>query len=318
MTRVLVPSIACGVFVVYLAASALPSRDRASSGFDLTAFGRLPVSANGRVQPFESVARTALLQIGGAAATDPTGWLLEVLAKPDAADARRIFTIGERELVDKLQLPAASDGTRRYAFDDLGPRASQIRELLRQVDGTKPSDRAPWQVELLALRDRLALYERLKNSVQPNTRLQQDAKGKPFAFDFAAELARYQGDLAEALRVDAGRRRGSAERLDVATEMRLRTFAALFQVVSRTGLLAVVPPSTTDRSGRWSNLGSVVVESARGRQPPPAVGFFAAMASAFAQGKPDAFNSGVARYRDWLAANGLVPVAMVEAKGRRP
>jgi hypothetical protein len=31
------------------------------------------------------------------------------------------------------------------------------------------------------------------------------------------------------------------------------------------------------------------------------------MSSAFAQGKPDAFNSQVDRYRQWLAANGLAP-----------
>jgi uncharacterized membrane protein len=33
------------------------------------------------------------------------------------------------------------------------------------------------------------------------------------------------------------------------------------------------------------------------------------MSSAFAQGKPDAFNSQVAQYRQWLAANGLAPEA---------
>jgi peptidoglycan/LPS O-acetylase OafA/YrhL len=110
--------------------------------------------------------------------------------------------------------------------------------------------------------------------------------------------------------VDSGRRRGSAERLDVAAEMRLRKFAALFQVVSRTGLLAVVPgPTKAGSSDHWSNIGSVVVQSALGHQPPPPVAFFAGMSSAFAQGKPDAFNSQVAQYRQWLAANGLAPEA---------
>lgn len=323
-TRARVPWIVFGIFVVYLAASALPLV-RPGSGFDVTAFGRLPLWANGRVQPFDSVARTGLLQIRGPvtapidglkapqarpAMIDPTVWLLEVLARPDTADTRRIFPIAHRELLGKLQLQAASRGTNYYAFNELGPKASEIGKQLQTIADAKASDRTPWQDELIALRDRLVLYERLKNSMEPNTRLQQDAKGKPVTFDFAGELARYQVDLAEALRVDAGRRRGSAERLDVATEVRLRTFAALFQVVSRTGLLAVVPPpSMKGSSNQWSNIGSVVVQSAQGHEPPPAVAFLAGMSAAFAQGKPDAFNSQVAQYRQWLAANGLAPEA---------
>ena len=50
-------------------------------------------------------------------------------------------------------------------------------------------------------------------------------KGKPITFDFAAELARYQTDLAKALSVDAARKSGSAERLDVPTETRIRPLA---------------------------------------------------------------------------------------------
>ncbi len=321
MTRPLVPWIVLGIFVAYLAASALPLPARSGSGFDMAAFGRLPVWANGRVQPFDSVARTSLLQLRGPvtsamdafkapqarpAVIDPSEWLLEVLAKPDAADARRIFPISNRELLNKLQVQAASRGTTYHSFNELGPKASEIRNRVQQIESIKASDRAPWQRELVALRDKLVLYERLKNSLEPNSRLQQDAKGKQVTFDFAGELARYQVDLAEALRVDAGRRHGSTEKLDVASEMRIRAFAALFQIVSRTGLLAMVPPSSTMSAGaRWNNIGSVVVQSALGRQPAPAVAFLAGMSSAFAQAKPDAFNSQVVEYRQWLTANGL-------------
>ncbi|HET9594384.1 MAG TPA: hypothetical protein VFP65_02320 [Anaeromyxobacteraceae bacterium] len=323
-SRRLVPWIVFGIFVVYLAASALPLAAR-PGGFDLAAFGRLPVWANGRVQTFDSVARTGFLQIRGPvtasldtfkrpqarpATIDPTAWLLEVLAKPDAADTRRVFAIRDHELIGRLQLGVASSGTNYYAFDALGPKASEIQEHVRRIADVKAADRAGWQEELIALRDKLVLYERLKNSLMPSTRLQSDANGKPVTFDFAAQLAAYQTDLAEALRVDAGRRRGSTERLDVAAEMRIRAFAALFQVVSRTGVLAVIPaPKMTGASNHWSNLGSVVVQSAQGRQPSQPVAFFAGMSSAFAQGKPDSFNALLAQYRQWLAANGLAAEA---------
>ena len=313
------------VVVVVVAAGALPWRARPGSGFDVAAFGRLPVWANGRVQPFDSVARTSLLQIRGPATAitevfkapqarptmiEPTEWLLEVLAKPDAADTRRIFPITHRELLDLLELQAAGRGTSYHAFNDLGPRASEIRKHVQRFESMKASDRAPWQAELIALRDKLQLYERLKNSLEPNSRLQQDANGKPVTFDFAGELARYQADLAEALRVDAGRRHGSTERLDATVELRLRTFAALFQVVSRTGMLAMVPPpDTKGASAPWSNIGSEVVRSALGHPPPPPVAFLAGMGAAFAQGRRDVFNAQVAQYRHWLTANGLAPEA---------
>src|SRR4051812_5004713 len=267
MTKTLVPWIVFGIFVVYLAAPALPLPAGPGSGFDVTAFGRLPLSANGRVQPFDSIARTALLQIRGPVTPidgfkapqarpttiDPTVWLLEVLAKPDTADTRRIFPIKSRELLGELHLQAPGRGTNYYAFHDLGPKASEIQKQVQQTANLKASDRAEWQEELIALREKLVLYERLKNSVAPNSRLQQDAQGMPITFDFAAELARYQADLAEALRVDAARRGGSQERLGVAAEMRVRTFARLFQPVSRTGMLAVVPrPNMTGSSSDWS------------------------------------------------------------------
>lgn len=94
-----------GVFLVYLAAAMFrPARSR--EGFNLAEFGRLPLLMNGRVQPFDSVARLGLFQIRGTTTVplEKTGlltrgslgateWLLEVMTKPDAADARHIREI---------------------------------------------------------------------------------------------------------------------------------------------------------------------------------------------------------------------------------
>src|SRR4051812_50100757 len=108
-TKALVPWIVFGIFVVYVAAPALPRPAGPGSGFDVTAFGRLPVSANGRVQPFDSVARTGLLQIrgpetAGPAMIDPTVWLLEVLAKPDTAGNGRGFPLNRRGALREMQV----------------------------------------------------------------------------------------------------------------------------------------------------------------------------------------------------------------------
>ena len=69
-------------------------------------FGRLPVLLNGRIQPFDSVARNCLLQIRSTGDVPleevpswkfwhhpkklkSTEWLLEVMARPEDADTRR-------------------------------------------------------------------------------------------------------------------------------------------------------------------------------------------------------------------------------------
>jgi hypothetical protein len=105
------PWIVITIFLVYVAA-AIVRPAKSAGGFNADAFGRLPVWLNGRVQPIDSAARIALLQIRGTATvpvpedaggpshlwTRPprlgaTEWLLETLTKPAVADVRKIFVI---------------------------------------------------------------------------------------------------------------------------------------------------------------------------------------------------------------------------------
>ena len=86
------------------------------TGFAVTEFGRLPVLLNGRIQPFDSVARNALLQIRNkqtvALKADPgheeltaSAWLLELMMKPETADLRPVLRVDNLELLDLLKLP---------------------------------------------------------------------------------------------------------------------------------------------------------------------------------------------------------------------
>ena len=63
-------------------------------GFDVDAFGRLPVLEGGRVKPVDSIARNSLMVIRGAQSfqhegreVGPDEWLLDVLFRPQVADA---------------------------------------------------------------------------------------------------------------------------------------------------------------------------------------------------------------------------------------
>ena len=321
MTKRFAPWIVFSAFFLYLTASAvgLPLR---SGGFNLTEFRRLPVSVQGRVQPFDSAARMALLRIRGSAtvpldggqaqqsratALDADQWLLEVLAKPDLADTRKIFPVDNRDLLARLSLKPAARGTTYCAFRDFASEVGTIGGQTQRIAKLKAADRAAWERDLLALQGRLVMYERLKNSVQPNSLLQREAKGKPVAFDFAGELASYRTDLAEAVRIAARRKSGGTELLDPATEQRIRAFSGSFLGVSRIGLLGMIPPLPADSRDHWNNTGTVIIESARGGRLPLPVAYVAAMTSAFAQGQPQVFNDRLVKYRRWLVSNGLAP-----------
>ena len=104
------PLIVVAVFAAWIASTLLP---REKSAFHLREFGKLPVLLNGRVQPFDSVGRNALRQIrnnqqvylGDGKYLLATEWLLEVMAKPEDADGRKVFRIDNDEVKSLLKLP---------------------------------------------------------------------------------------------------------------------------------------------------------------------------------------------------------------------
>jgi hypothetical protein len=322
MTRRFVPWMIFAIFVAYVAMSAFRSRAASPQGFDLQQFGRLPVAVGGRVQPIDSVGRIGLLQIRGTTnvplenvavrfqlrdrALDPTEWLLEVLAKPDIADTRRIFPIQDLTLLSKLRMPASGAGLRYYTFRELKPRLEDIGKETQRIGKIKAADRAPWERDLVLLRTRLVTYERLKNSLQPNSFLQQEAKGAPLVYDLAESLAKYRLNLAEGAQVAIRRQHGSSEQLDTKKEAEMVAFARPFQGVSRVGVLAMIPPlSPADSRDHWHNIGSLIVDSARTGTLPLPVAYVGAITSAYALGKPVIFDVQVDKYQQWLLSNSL-------------
>src|SRR6476660_7201783 len=107
-----------GLFALEIFFVMKPKKDRE---FHVREFGRLPVLQNGRIQPFDSVGRNSLLQIRStsdvpleevpswkfwhhAKKLKSSEWLLEVMARPEAADNRPIFLIHHSELLGELKL----------------------------------------------------------------------------------------------------------------------------------------------------------------------------------------------------------------------
>ena len=123
------------VMGLYVAVMALPPGAKTKE-MDLYNFGKIPAQHNGRVQPLDSVARNTLVlatggrqeydvRVEGRLKTFPAvQWLLEVMAKPDAATALAVYRIDDPDLRSWLGLPN-KPGSYRYAIDEISPAKRQ-------------------------------------------------------------------------------------------------------------------------------------------------------------------------------------------------
>jgi ABC-type transport system involved in cytochrome c biogenesis permease subunit len=140
-------------------------------GFDLDGFARLPVLEGGRLKPIDSVARNALLLIRsqqsfrhGGRTVGADEWLLDVMFRPQVADAQPVFVINDPDVLGLIGLRQTSD--RYFRFIALAP---YLDEIQRQAQAAHPVDsrqRTRFQAAIVNLFDRIYLYYRLRNTVQ--------------------------------------------------------------------------------------------------------------------------------------------------------
>jgi cytochrome c-type biogenesis protein CcsB len=271
-------------------------------------FASLPVLLNGRVQPFDSVARNSLLQIRStgdlpleqvpawqfwhhAKKLKSSEWLLELMTRPEDADTRPAFLIHHAELLGELKLQDAGierSGLRYYTFNQLEPVLGVISEQGRRADSVKPEEQTTFQKQVVKLANAVMLYQRLKVTLQP--------EGED---DFVKELRDFKqnfGPAQAAAQANPGGTNFNKEAVErVAVPLRE------FQVMKDYSYPLIVPPEKSALTGGgWQNMGTAILDSRMETNWPPAVNAYAAMATAYRQHKPDDFNRQVAAYREWL------------------
>jgi ABC-type transport system involved in cytochrome c biogenesis permease subunit len=139
-------------------------------GFDVERFGGLPVLQGGRVKPLDSVARNTLLEIRSKQSVRFEGrtveageWLLDVMFRPQVADAQPIFVINDPDVLGLLGIQQTSD--RYYAFKVLLPQLAVIEAQAQAAQAVDPKVQNRFQKAVLNLYGRLLAYHRLKNTV---------------------------------------------------------------------------------------------------------------------------------------------------------
>ena len=125
-----------------------------------------------------------------------TEWLLEVMFKPGIADTRPVFLIHHPDLIGEFKLGEKgieNSGLRYYSYEELTPVIDEIGEQGRKAGEIEDAQRTPYQKQVVKLANAVILYQRLKNSIQP-----QDSA------DFARLIEDYKASLAAGVAALAG------------------------------------------------------------------------------------------------------------------
>ncbi|MGD1086161.1 MAG: cytochrome c biogenesis protein CcsA, partial [Verrucomicrobiota bacterium] len=296
------PWILAGVFATWFFAG-FKAPDPVN-GFDVAGWGSLPVLLDGRVQPLDSVARNSLLSMSGTSTVrgsngvlSASAWLLETMTDPDAADRRKIFRVQHPDLAGMLG--ATTGELPKFSFNDLTNQFEQLEKQARKIQDSEEGKgneveklRTPFQKDLMHLYGSVELYDRLKNSLEPEG-----------TEDFQKEIQDYEQAI------PAGR--VAVQNSDdgkPASEDDLRRITFFFQRYSelaRDAYPLIVPPTSDQPRSAWANVGSNLMDAVTSGQVSPPVKSFAAMSSAFNNQDTNAFNHAVAQYRVWLRENGL-------------
>ena len=230
-------------------------------GFDLAAFGKLPVLEGGRVKPVDSVARNALLVIRGNQSfkyddhtVKPDEWLLDVLFRPSVADKQPIFVINDPEVLGMMGFK--HDATHRYyTLEDLKPHLEVIQQQGAAAQRVDTKQRTRFQSAVSNLLDRVFLYFKLKNTLQ---------------LDSASLGALVQGV-------------GTAQA------------AEAFEEMSSLAFFRPLPP-VADKSG-WRSTAEGLKALRAGAPLDPALGEYALVGAAWAAADSAKFNDSVAKIR---------------------
>jgi ABC-type transport system involved in cytochrome c biogenesis permease subunit len=299
------PWIAVALFGAWFLSGAVAPKPK--EGFDLAGFGRLPVLLDGRIQPFDSVARNSLLSMSGRSIVRLTNgpplsaleWLMDTLARPETADQLKVFRIQHPDLEGLMG--AQNAGLEYYSFNQLTNQLesiqNQVQKLVKSEQGQGEDAaklRNAYQKDLMHLYESLFLYNRLKNSLEPDD-----------SVNFQDELRLFQAALAPGRAAleesDQGK---SANQDDL---QRIVTFFKRYDELSRLAYPMIIPPLPGQPRQAWSNIGTNLLQALHSGELHPADTFYAAMSSSYRNNQPAEFNNAVAQYRAWAQGNGLAP-----------
>jgi cytochrome c-type biogenesis protein CcsB len=315
----LLPWFFLALFATEIVAVFLPKKE---GTYHFRQFGALPVLSNGRIQPFDSVARNSLLQIRSTGDVPleevpswkfwhhpkklkATEWLLEVMARPEVADTRPIFLIHFSDLLSELKLQdkgVEKSGLRYYTFEQIAPVVDEIMRQGQKASEVRSEQQTTFQKQVLKLANAVGLYRRLKFTLQPEG-----------VDNFSQALVDFQKNIGPA---QAAAQAGEGNtNFDKAAIEKVRGPVEMFRFMAQLGQVLVVPPlDPAAKTESWQTAGNCLLDSFRSGGIHPAMTSYAAITSAYRAQNPEAFNQAVAGYKAWLEPRYAKAISKGEAE----
>lgn len=278
MKRYIPAFIVCSI-VACLAGGLLPHKP-APGLPDLTTFGKLPVLVGGRIQPLDTTAANSLLIIHGRQSIrlengrqlDSLHWLADVLFNAPEADQYPAFVIDNPEVLGLFGWQ--QDMSRKFfSYNELSPYLARIEEQGNQAEDPKikNNERTPYQAAISKLRNSVAIYQRLKNSIQPEP-----------ATDFASEVREF------AKNVSAGRQsvrqKSEGKPFDPKLLDSYNKSQDRYNILADQAYIRPLPPETTAVNAEWTSTGVSLLRLSSGNQLNPFLAGYAELASAWRTG----------------------------------
>jgi ABC-type transport system involved in cytochrome c biogenesis permease subunit len=164
------PALVVVVFALYLAGNARAPRSEPSE-MQIYEFAKLPLAYQGRIKPYDTVARNALQIFSGRQeviveqAAEKTKlpairWLLDAISGAAAADHHRVFRIENLDLLGTLGLKPR-EGSFRYSLHDFRGELDELQKQIELADAQPEGKRSVYQNEVLRLAKKLNSYAAL-------------------------------------------------------------------------------------------------------------------------------------------------------------
>jgi len=262
---------------------------------NLTQFAELPIVANGRIQPIDSLARNRILAIqakqrmpGENPPSEPIGWLAELAFHPQKADERPIFVIHHDQVRGMVGLN--QDDAKAVSFTKIAPYLAKMSPEATRVASINSQKRNPYEKAFMSLWNSLGLYQQIKF-----------AFAHPESANFSSNYALLVEKARFAEQEIAKRNRG-----EQADEKEI-TFAQARNEVLKEWITATEvftePPTREEPIDAWRKLPESLIESCNTGKLHPSTIAYARMADAYRNNHISEFNAALDEYRSWFKAN---------------
>jgi ABC-type transport system involved in cytochrome c biogenesis permease subunit len=251
----------------------------------VTAFGRLPVLAEGRIKPLDSVARSTLLVIQGyqdvtapdGAQLTPDEWLLDVFFVPEKADSYKVFEVDNPDLLSLLGRNEADLSIQRMSFSEISPHLADIEAQEKLAEPVEAQVRTRFQSSVVQLYGNLSHYVQLRRALVPGG-----------SQDFLTELLHLQETLSDG--VAAVRAKEAGKPHDEAAASALIAEGQKFmEMGENTDLLAIPPDEEDTDPNAWHTAGHALLETFGQGYVNTSVMAYAGMGYAWRQHEPESF-----------------------------